>query len=78
MSLNETMYESYSPMYLGTANVLRDMSFLMSNGALISYAFLYFHREIINGFRAAFNWKNMRGKDIHNELMATYPEVPEW
>lgn len=78
LNFNQTRYEEYSPMYLGIANALRDMSFLMSNSALITYAALYFHREIINGFKAAFNFKTGRGKDIHNQLMAAYPEVPEW
>ncbi|CCG83422.1 Putative uncharacterized protein [Taphrina deformans PYCC 5710] len=78
LTFNQTKYDAYSPMYLGIANALRDMSFLMSNSALITYAILYFHREIISGFKAAFNFRTGRGKDIHNQLMAVYPEVPEW
>lgn len=76
--LNETMYQEYSPLYVGIGNVLRDMSYLMSNGALIAFTGLYFRREIISGLRAAMNFKNGRGKDIHNKLMQAYPEVPEW
>lgn len=78
-------YLSYSQAYLGAANILLYMWFFAIYSATLSYAYLYHRHEIAMGFR---NFTNSfrRSKraletdyqDIHNKLMRSYPEVPEW
>lgn len=74
LNFNQTMYDSY-PLKLSIGTVLRDMSFLMSNGAMLSYVFLYHRHEVMDTIR---KWRNPKRKDIHNRLMGAYEEVPEW
>ncbi|KAG9084041.1 hypothetical protein FRC07_013734 [Ceratobasidium sp. 392] len=44
------------------------------------YAFSYHRREIVRGFKSLIRRKDPRRdyKDVHNRLMAAYPEAPEW
>ncbi|KKY16838.1 putative opt oligopeptide transporter [Phaeomoniella chlamydospora] len=78
-------YQAYSPAYLSSANLVIYLLFFAIYAATISYAFLYHRHEIMIGFRnlfARFRKDKSSGdveyKDVHNRLMASYPEVPEW
>jgi hypothetical protein len=41
---------------------------------------LYYPRQIWNGLKSAFSAEHRRRyhNDVHNRLMAVYPEVPQW
>ncbi|TVY49363.1 Sexual differentiation process protein [Lachnellula occidentalis] len=79
-------YEAYSPAYLSSGYATAYLFFFAIYAAVISYTYLYHRQEIAMGFRNLFN--SLRKKedrnsdhdytDIHNRLMAKYPEVPEW
>ncbi|CZR56581.1 related to sexual differentiation process protein isp4 [Phialocephala subalpina] len=77
-------YEAYSPAYLSAGYATLYLFFFAIYTATISYAYLYHRHEIAMGFRNLFNSfrKNKDTEyeytDVHNRLMAAYPEVPEW
>ncbi|KAL1858007.1 hypothetical protein VTK73DRAFT_7975 [Phialemonium thermophilum] len=74
-------YEAYSPAYLGAANLVLYITFFAIYPATLVYIYLYHRYEIAMGFRSLVN--SFRRKrvaqegqyqDIHNRLMAKYPE----
>ena len=87
-------YEAYSPAYMGAANAIVYLAFFAVYSALVSYAILFHRHEIMLGFRNLYRslpgWRFWRKKeqgerekaegydDLHNRLMARYPEVSEW
>ncbi|KAI1764832.1 OPT-domain-containing protein [Hypoxylon sp. FL1150] len=78
-------YEAYSFPFLSAGSINGYLFFFAIYAAIISYAYLYHRHEIMMGFRALYNSfrKNRDGRgeqyqDVHNRLMAKYPEVPEW
>ena len=80
---DQAKYESYSPAYLTAANLTVYFFFFAIYAATISYAYIYHRHEIMMGFRnffARFRRSDApkEYQDIHNKLMASYPEVPEW
>ncbi|KAJ5856491.1 uncharacterized protein N7529_010435 [Penicillium soppii] len=79
-TLDVEAYEAYSPAYLGAANAVLYSAFFAIYLATLVYAALYYHREILSGFRAVMKWKNARDEynDVHNRLMRQYKEAPEW
>ncbi|KAL8277639.1 hypothetical protein RQP46_009912 [Phenoliferia psychrophenolica] len=79
--LDQAKYEAYSPAYLGAANIVLYGCFFAFYTSGIMHGILY-HRQIITrGFKS---FRNRKGggrdmfTDVHNRLMAVYPEVPEW
>lgn len=79
-TLNVTKYEAYSPGYLSATYTVMYSAFFALYLATVVYVALYHHKEIINGFKAVWNWRNPREaySDVHNRLMRNYKEVPEW
>ncbi|KAK5995245.1 Oligopeptide transporter 2 [Cladobotryum mycophilum] len=84
-------YSAYSAPYMGAANALLYGFFFAIYSAIITHVFLYHRYEIVMGFKNLFNgfkWKKKKNdqaqenegeyKDVHNRLMAAYPEVSEW
>ncbi|KAK3346905.1 OPT oligopeptide transporter protein-domain-containing protein [Lasiosphaeria hispida] len=78
-------YESYSPAYLSAGNLIVYLFFLAIYPATLTYIFLNHWFEAKMGFKNLFNSlrKNKTSeagqyKDVHNRLMAKYPEVSEW
>jgi OPT family small oligopeptide transporter len=81
-------YEAYSPPFLSAANVVVYMFFFALYSATVAYGILYHRHEIMMGFRDI--WSSIRKKkagdettesnalDVHNRLMKSYKEVPEW
>ena len=78
-------YEDYSPAYLAAGNLSVYLFFFGVYPATLVYAYLYHRYEIVTGFKNLIN--SFRKKkdteigqyqDVHNRLMAKYPEVPEW
>lgn len=78
-------YENYSPPFLGAGNVVIYMFFFAIYTSTLTYAILYHRHEIAMGFKVLF--KSLRKKtplenehilDVHNRLMKSYKEVPEW
>ncbi|KAJ6784309.1 hypothetical protein PWT90_11005 [Aphanocladium album] len=83
--LDPDKYASYSPPYLGAGNVVIYMFFFGIYTSTLTYAILYHRNEIFMGFKALFT--SFRKKtplednnilDVHNRLMKSYKEVPEW
>ncbi|KAI0171718.1 OPT-domain-containing protein [Hypoxylon sp. FL1284] len=78
-------YEAYSFPFLSAGYLVEYMFFFAIYTAILSYAFLYHRHEIAMGFRALYRSFRRGGggggelyQDVHNKLMAKYPEVPEW
>ncbi|KAK7530305.1 OPT oligopeptide transporter protein-domain-containing protein [Phyllosticta citribraziliensis] len=70
-------FEAYSPTYLGASYLVNYMMYFALYAATISYAFLYHRHEIWQGLRGLRLRKSeVLYKDVHNRLMAAYPEVP--
>ncbi|ATY66001.1 oligopeptide transporter [Cordyceps militaris] len=83
--LDPAKYAAYSPPFLGAGNVVIYMFFFGIYTSTLTYAILYHRHEIFMGFKALFN--SFRKKtpleddhilDVHNRLMKSYKEVPEW
>lgn len=78
-------YEAYSPPFLASGYATVYMFFFAIYASVISYTYLYHRHEIMMGFRNL--WRGLRSGrnseneteyvDIHNRLMAAYPEVSE-
>ncbi|KAG8699351.1 hypothetical protein FRC08_005363, partial [Ceratobasidium sp. 394] len=77
---DQAAYEAYSPLYLSAGQSFLYGSFFAVYPATLVYAFLYHRREIVRGFKSLIRRKDPRqdNKDVHNRLMAVYPEAPEW
>lgn len=84
---DQDKYAAYSPPFLGAGNVVIYMFFFAIYSSTLTYAVLYHRREIVTGFKGIIN--SMRKKkptgnedlhdlDVHNRLMKSYREVPEW
>ncbi len=78
-------YMNYSAAYLGAANAIVYGCFFAIYSAAVTHVFLFHRYEISTGFKNM--WANLRKKnrdaaedykDVHNRLMASYPEVSEW
>ncbi|KAK3317272.1 OPT oligopeptide transporter protein-domain-containing protein [Cercophora scortea] len=78
-------YESYSPAFLTAANMTTYLFFFAIYPATVTYIFLNHRYEVSMGLKNLWNGL-LRKKtsetgeynDVHNRLMAKYPEVPEW
>ncbi|KAG9100511.1 hypothetical protein FRC06_004058 [Ceratobasidium sp. 370] len=68
---DQAAYEAYSPLYLSAGQAFLYGSFFAETTKV------YHKREIVRGFKSLINRKDPRrdNKDIHNRLMAAYPEV---
>lgn len=78
-------YMDYSAAYLGAANAIVYGCFFAIYSAAVTHVFLFHRYEIVMGFKNL--WASLRRrtrdtsgqyKDVHNRLMAAYPEVSEW
>lgn len=68
-------FEAYSPPYLGAGYLNNYAMFFALYAATISHAFLYHRREIWRGFKGLRKCRDQGFyKDVHNRLMAAYPE----
>lgn len=74
ITLNETAYAEYSPVYLSASFAMTFMlAFALSTGLLVHTALHHGPRI----YRAIINVKS-ETDDIHMKLMRQYPEVPNW
>ncbi|KAL6352776.1 hypothetical protein LRP88_13249 [Fusarium phalaenopsidis] len=80
-------YEAYSPAFLSAGNYIMYLFFFAVYAAAITYGVLYHHQHIAMGFRDLINSFRPSKKqeveadqvlDVHNRLMKSYREVPEW
>lgn len=71
-------YEAYSPAFLAAGNLVVYLFFFAIYSATLSYAYLYHRHEIMMGFRnlvrRRYKGQSREYTDIHNRLMAVYPE----
>ncbi len=75
-------YMSYSAPYIGAANVVIYGFFFATYSAVVTHVIFYHRHEIGTGFKSL--WGSLRRKrdsssdaeydDVHNRLMAAYPE----
>ncbi|CAE6449591.1 unnamed protein product [Rhizoctonia solani] len=77
---DQAAYEAYSPLYLSAGQAFLYGSFFAVYPATLVHAILYHRHEIVRGFKSLIKRKDPRrdNRDVHNRLMAAYPEVPEW
>ena len=77
---DQAAYEAYSPLYLSAAYALLYGTYFAIYPATIVYVYLYHRHEIIHGFKSLVRNTHPKAayRDVHNRLMAVYPEVPEW
>ncbi|PVF97003.1 OPT-domain-containing protein [Serendipita vermifera] len=77
---DQAAYEAYSPLYLPAANAFLYGVFFAIYPATLVYAYLYHRHEIVRGFKSLVRKhdKKALNRDVHNRLMSTYPEAPEW
>ncbi|KAI5467679.1 OPT oligopeptide transporter protein-domain-containing protein [Mariannaea sp. PMI_226] len=81
-------YSAYSPPFLSAGNLVVYMFFFAIYTSTITYGILYHRQEIamdfrdlIDSFRSHKRKHETRGRqilDVHNRLMKSYREVPEW
>lgn len=83
-------YEAYSPPFLSAGNIVVYMFFFSLYSATVTYGILYHRHEIMVGLRdiwsgiVRFVKKQPKPEvdrdvlDVHNRLMQSYKEVPEW
>lgn len=83
--LDTEKYQQYSPPYLSAGSVVVYISFFAMYAAALTHGFLYSYPEIRmgvlelwNSFRKKKDVENDRVLDVHNRLMQSYKEVPEW
>lgn len=75
-------YMSYSAPYIGAANTMIYGFFFATYSAVVTHVIFYHRHEIATGFKSM--WNSIRSKkdtskdaeydDVHNRLMAAYPE----
>ncbi|RDA87066.1 hypothetical protein CP533_5490 [Ophiocordyceps camponoti-saundersi (nom. inval.)] len=78
---NQDKYAEYSPPFLGAGNLVIYVFFFGIYTSTLTYAALYHRHEIAMGFKALFRKtppRDARNLDVHNRLMRSYPEVPDW
>ncbi|RCI10140.1 hypothetical protein L249_8385 [Ophiocordyceps polyrhachis-furcata BCC 54312] len=78
---NQEKYAEYSPPFLGAGNLVIYVFFFGIYTSTLTYAALYHRHEIAMGFKALFRKtppRDARALDVHNRLMQSYPEVPDW
>lgn len=77
---NQTAYENYSPLYLSASNGFLYGVFFAIYPATLVYVYLYHRHDIVRGFKSLVKKHDTKAlhRDVHNRLMAIYPEVPEW
>lgn len=84
---DQDKYAAYSPPFLGAGNVVIYMFFFAIYSSTLTYAVLYHRREIVTGFKGLINSirkkkptgnEDLHDLDVHNRLMKSYREVPEW
>lgn len=83
--LDHEAYEEYSPPFISAGNIVLFLSYFALYTALLTWVILYHRREIVAGAKSL--WASIRGKseaetvrvpDVHNRLMESYREVPDW
>ncbi|KIP05875.1 hypothetical protein PHLGIDRAFT_73529, partial [Phlebiopsis gigantea 11061_1 CR5-6] len=73
-TFNEAGYKEYSPLYISTTFALSYGLSFASISATIVHALLYFRKPI----RYHLSRSLTEQPDVHAQLMARYPPVPEW
>ncbi|KAK5059812.1 hypothetical protein LTR84_009695 [Exophiala bonariae] len=79
-TLNMAEYDTYSAPYLSAGYVIFLTASFAAIPATISYVLLHHWTELKTGMSAWIKRQHPREahKDVHNNLMKSYPEVPEW
>lgn len=80
-------YRTYSAPYLSAGSITSYMFFFAAYTGVLTYAALYHRveimmglRDLVNSFRPSKKKEIEEGRvlDVHNRLMKSYKEVPEW
>ncbi|WXC61948.1 hypothetical protein SNK03_007815 [Fusarium graminearum] len=79
-TLNETAYHEYSVPLVTSTQVTKYAAAFMIYVATPVHMYLWHRKDIMNGIRASWKRKSRNDEfdDVHNRLMAAYPECPHW
>ncbi|KAI8809016.1 OPT oligopeptide transporter protein-domain-containing protein, partial [Cladochytrium replicatum] len=76
-SLNITKYSEVGPIYISDFFAITYMIEFMVLPAMVAHVVVWYGKDVIRQFKAALKQVNDE-TDIHNKLMAAYPDIPEW
>ncbi|KEY72503.1 hypothetical protein S7711_05176 [Stachybotrys chartarum IBT 7711] len=80
LTFNETAYNEYSIPWISTTQTIHYAAYLTVYVAVVVHIVLFFGKDIKTGVVSA--WKRIKRADqfpdVHNRLMAVYPECPQW
>lgn len=79
-SVNINEYEAYSELYFSLGFILRIFSIMAATTAVVTHVLLYHMTELKTGLTSLFRRSStvQSDEDVHNRLMRSYTEVPEW
>lgn len=79
-TLNQTAYYEYSVPLLTTTQILNYFAYFSTYAAIPVHIFFWHGKDIANGVKAVWSKKSREDEfeDVHNRLMAVYPECPQW
>jgi hypothetical protein len=68
------------PLYATASYSVKFAFFFATYTASVSHVLLFNHKQVWSGIKSAFSRKTRlrQQNDVHNRLMASYPEVPQW
>ncbi|KAI8803759.1 OPT oligopeptide transporter protein-domain-containing protein [Cladochytrium replicatum] len=76
-SLNVTKYNEVGPIYISDLFAVTYLVDFIVLPAMVTHVAVWYGKDIIRQFKAAIKQINDE-TDIHNKLMAAYPDIPEW
>jgi OPT family small oligopeptide transporter len=78
--LDVAEYESYGPAYMSASYAIMFFCFFGLYMSGIVHVALYNRHQLYKGLKSFLKWGNAHDdhEDVHNRLMRSYKEVPEW
>lgn len=76
--LNTEAYSNWGPIRITTLFAVSYMASFITSSSSVSHVFIWHGKDIVRQFKQFISHKNHEEDDIHNRLMRSYPEVPEF
>ncbi|KAI9203608.1 OPT oligopeptide transporter protein-domain-containing protein [Polychytrium aggregatum] len=77
--LNLEVYERSEPIYITSTFAVGYGASFMSIAAVLSHVYLWYSEDVFQNLRVALSGRSKaHHRDIHNQLMEQYDEVPDW
>lgn len=76
--LNIEKYDAFKPIYISELFAMTYMGNFLVIGASFVHVALWHGKEIVKQVKEAIRQTQNSETDIHNKLMAAYPDVPDW